>query len=486
MFSISFKKRIVILTSLFVVFITVGMIGIDLYDHWLMSIDEEFQNATSITSLLDQQLEGTYVDLLDPDNEMTEEQQIHLLNEKLQPFINQINIAFPTYGAGYYSKELNSIVAFGPNFNKDGLIDISKDSKARTVYQTKKPYKFRDYSQTRQASVIAVIHPIIRNGEVIGHVWGNIAEESVFANFWIYTKDQWPFVIFMIIYGLIGTNLLLHQYKQSLKIFKDRVKNLDSEVKNTPKFPLELMDVYHEVVRSRRQISKREKEFQKIVKQKIIQAQDNERKRVSQDLHDSVGQSLYSILVSAKLLGELNMEARLTDHIHNIERMVSAAMEEVKNIALQLRPSALDDLGLIPAIRSLTQKFQKNFGFDVDLQVCTQVKKRYGSTIEMYLYRICQEALNNIVKYADTKKVHLSISDYDDKLELLIRDEGKGFDFKKVNQERKGMGLTGMQERVALLNGNFKIHSELGKGTTIQVHIPLQDKKSEKGDKVRV
>lgn len=475
MFTMTFKKRFYIHTILLVVFVTTFMVANNIYDHWKAMIEKEFEKVEAIAILLDAHLQEDYNQLLDLKTDLSFEQRKLILNQKLQPVIDQITQAFPTYGAGYYSKELNSIIAFGPNFNQDELIDISTDSKARIVYETKQPYKFRDYSQTRDGQVVAIIHPLLRNGEVIGHVWGNIEINSVYTDFWAYFQDKILLIILLLLFSLFATYLILRQYTHSLKVFKERVQSLDNDETDMRLFSPDLLELYREVIHSRKLLSEKEKDIHKIVKQKIIQAEDRERKRVSQDLHDSVGQSLYSILVTSKLLNEMAKEDKLKNHIQNIEKMVSAAMEEVKNIALKLRPSTLDDLGLIPAIRSLIEKFQKSFGFEVDLQVCSHVKKRYSDTIEMYLYRICQEAFNNIAKYANAKKVYLSICDYEDKLEMVIRDEGNGFNVKEVNKERKGMGLIGMHERASLLNGEFTIESEVGKGTTIQVKIPLND-----------
>lgn len=207
----------------------------------------------------------------------------------------------------------------------------------------------------------------------------------------------------------------------------------------------------------------------------IIQAQEEERKRISRDLHDGVGQALYSITVGLKMVTQANVDGDLKNLLIDIQQMTSRALEEVKNMAVELRPSALDDLGLIPAIRSYAKRYEDTFGIETEIDVVGS-RRRFHSTIETALYRITQEAMINAAKYADTDKLYLRFRDMGKMIELSIEDFGKGFEMDQIRIYGTGLGLFGMKERAHLLGGEVEIQSTLNKGTTIKIKIPVNEK----------
>lgn len=142
---------------------------------------------------------------------------------------------------------------------------------------------------------------------------------------------------------------------------------------------------------------------------------------------------------------------------------------------MELRPSALDDLGLVPAIRSYMKRFEQIFGIELELN-SKGTRRRYASVVETTLYRICQEALTNAAKYADTDKISVTIHDSGENIEMIVADQGKGFQLTQVKAAGTGLGLYGMQERACLLGGQVQIVSEFHQGTTIHVSIPLDEK----------
>ncbi len=215
--------------------------------------------------------------------------------------------------------------------------------------------------------------------------------------------------------------------------------------------------------------------FQRQITNYIIQAQEEERKRISRDLHDGVGQALYSILVGLKVVNQANMEPELKNLLVDVQQMTARALDEVKNMAVELRPSALDDLGLIPAIRSYAKRFEDTFGIETELDVVGS-RRRFHSTIETALYRICQEAMINAAKYADTDKIYVRFRDSGKMIELSIEDFGRGFDLNQLRIMGTGLGLYGMKERASLLGGEVDIQSAPDKGTTIRIIIPVNEK----------
>ena len=198
-----------------------------------------------------------------------------------------------------------------------------------------------------------------------------------------------------------------------------------------------------------------------------IQAQEEERKRIARELHDGIGQALYSILVGNP--GEAVMQ-----HVTELVNMTSRAMEEVKRMALELRPSALDDLGLLPALRSLMKRVEKTFHIQVELHVQGE-KRRYSAPMETALYRIVQEAMTNTAKYAQASQLGIMFENREKEVVVTIVDDGIGFEVEKTLNFGKGLGVFGMKERAQLLGGTVDIRSAPQEGTTVIVRIPLPE-----------
>jgi two-component system sensor histidine kinase NreB len=218
--------------------------------------------------------------------------------------------------------------------------------------------------------------------------------------------------------------------------------------------------------------AERERNQQKLTNY-VIQAQEEERKRISRELHDGVGQALYSILVGLNVISQCQMDQQVKALLTDVQQMTARAMEEVKSLAVELRPSALDDLGLLPAIRSYMKRYEQTFGIDVTLEV-TGSQRRYPPAIETALYRILQEAMTNAAKYADTEKILVRFNDAETGIDLTITDYGVGFDPEHIGIKGTGLGLFGMKERALLLGGTVEIRSSAGQGTSVSVHIPLK------------
>ncbi len=231
---------------------------------------------------------------------------------------------------------------------------------------------------------------------------------------------------------------------------------------------------------SEQQKTERERNL-RLMTNHVIQAQEEERKRISRELHDGVGQALYSILVGLNVMNGIKIDEAAANHLSSVQQMTAKALDEVKNLAAELRPSALDDLGLVPAIRSHVKRYEQIFGIEIELEI-RGPRRRYASAVETALYRICQEALINAAKYADTDKISVLIDDQINRVEVVIADKGKGFDLDQVRDDRTGLGLYGMQERAHLLGGQLHIQSALLAGTTIKVVLPL----NEKGEPIHV
>jgi|GEM_PF-1816282 len=195
-----------------------------------------------------------------------------------------------------------------------------------------------------------------------------------------------------------------------------------------------------------------------------INVQEDERRHLSRELHDGIGQSLYSNLITiTRLKTEIAHPL-----LEQMEEETTAIIEEIRDISWQLRPSILDDLGLVPAIRSFLNYFSEHNQMNVHFDC--YVTKRLSENKEISIYRIIQEALTNIWKYADTDKASVTIREMSDRLRIMIKDQGKGFDIKTV---KRGVGLSSMEERAHAVDGKITIHSKVNFGTKIILEIPL-------------
>ncbi|NMD71995.1 sensor histidine kinase [Bacillus sp. DNRA2] len=205
------------------------------------------------------------------------------------------------------------------------------------------------------------------------------------------------------------------------------------------------------------------KEIQKLAA-KVIEVQEEERKRISRNLHDDLGQNLYGHLITINLL-QTEMDHPL---IEQIKDEATHLIEQVREIAWELRPAVLDDLGLVPAIRSFISRF-KDF-YQIDIHFNCKLKRRLPLIIDLTIYRIIQEALTNIRKYANVKESWILIEEFPNKILVVIEDQGSGFHPEHVT---KGVGMFSMEERTRAVDGHFQFQSSLGKGTKIIVEIPI-------------
>lgn len=261
--TVTITKKVTIWTMLLIIFTVIASFSINLYITWERTLEDKYTEAKSISVLLDQRLETTY-DALIANSTLSKEEKIAVLNEQLQPLIDDITQAYPNFGSGYYVKELDSIVAFGPDFNESGLKDISKDSQARQVYITGENIEFHNHSQTRGSYVVANIHPIIRDGEIIGHSWGNVPMDDVFTLFKNDFRSLIMILLTMLIIAVVGARLITKQYTNNLKLFKEHILH-DIELSGNTGFTKELSEIYDVYSKSRKALLESEHRFKDVV-----------------------------------------------------------------------------------------------------------------------------------------------------------------------------------------------------------------------------
>ncbi len=211
---------------------------------------------------------------------------------------------------------------------------------------------------------------------------------------------------------------------------------------------------------------------------RIIKAQEEERERIARELHDDTGQALTSIAVGLKVLEEQPNPDEVRRYVSELLSLTHQALEGVHRMALELRPKTLDDLGLIPALRWHLGEWSKKLGIASSLTV-EGWTDRLPAHVETAVYRVIQEALTNVAKHSKASRVQVTLTRTNGALRALVEDDGIGFDPSTLTdgQAFKSLGLFGMQERMALVGGTLRVESEPGRGTRVELRVPIHDGK---------
>ena len=202
---------------------------------------------------------------------------------------------------------------------------------------------------------------------------------------------------------------------------------------------------------------------------RLVDAQETERRSISRELHDEVGQALGLLLMDAgRLSNQLGSNEKGQELVRSIKMVAERTVQTVRNMALLLRPSMLDDLGLVPAVEWYAREMSRRDEIEVEVRA-ENVSEELPDPLKLCVYRIVQEALNNAQRHAHAKNAVVELQQTGDVIRVNTRDDGSGFDPKRT----RGMGLLGMEERVKRLGGTIEIDSRPGAGTTIRAELPL-------------
>lgn len=219
---------------------------------------------------------------------------------------------------------------------------------------------------------------------------------------------------------------------------------------------------------------KRVEQERAVILRRLVMAQEDERRRIARDMHDQFGQQLTALLLKLGMLKEdCRGQEELCRQVESLESVAKQLDRDVDFLVWELRPTVLDDLGLREALTNFAQNWSKHFGIPVEVHTSGMGKGRLTSETETVLYRIAQEALNNVSKHARAESVSILLEQRTDFISLIVEDDGVGFEAEEMfGANDKGLGLVGMRERAALVGGTAKIESRPGEGTTVIVRIP--------------
>jgi len=297
--------------------------------------------------------------------------------------------------------------------------------------------KFCEISQYKRSELLGKDHRIINSGfhskEFIQQIWLTISSGRVWrGDIKNRAKDS--------SYYWVNTTI---------------VPFLDQDKK-----PYQFLAIRNEVT----ELKRVEEELKHMMNQ-VMRVQEDERKRFSRELHDGIGQSMFALLIQLDRI----ISVQENSELEKLRQSVSGVIEEVRSLAWELRPSVLDDLGVTPAIRTYIENFTQHFAIRIHFE--SNLRKRLDIQIETTIYRIIQEGLTNISKYADVAEATVKVIENETQIEVHISDLGNGF---SRELDKKGVGLFSMEERARGIGGSLEIISTLGQGTQIVLVAPKQ------------
>ncbi|MFC3883496.1 sensor histidine kinase [Bacillus songklensis] len=202
----------------------------------------------------------------------------------------------------------------------------------------------------------------------------------------------------------------------------------------------------------------------------IIQSQEEEIKRIALELHEGVGQTLYSVFTGLQLIETGVEQLAAKGHIREMAQLLEKTIREIRLLSVELHPPTLTTIGLVPAVKSYAKLYTSTYGIVVEIDAIGN-QKTIPNQSNIALFRVCQESLANIAKYADTSYAKITFTWEENCVKMEIRDSGKGFDVEKALN--KSSGLAAMKERMNLAGGKCLITSKLGEGTSIEISLPL-------------
>ncbi len=256
-----------------------------------------------------------------------------------------------------------------------------------------------------------------------------------------------------------------HELRRAHEQLADRAKQLETLVESRT------AKLAKSNERLRREMAERE-----ALRRKLLHAQEEERRRIARELHDQMGQNLTALNVGLKSLLDGQSRSGLGSRVQHLQELATQTARDLHRVAVELRPAALDDLGLVKAIRALIETWSTRYRIDVDFEAGQYKAAGISSEIETILYRIIQEALNNVAKHSGATRVALVLRRTEEQVQGIIEDDGRGFDARVTSQSGNGsgrLGLLGIRERLGIVGGEFKIESAPKRGATLFVRIPI-------------
>ncbi len=207
----------------------------------------------------------------------------------------------------------------------------------------------------------------------------------------------------------------------------------------------------------------------------VLQAREDERKRIAKDLHDSAVQNVLGVQFLVRTAKRAKDREKMMELLGQADELLSDIQDELRSLATSLRPASLDDLGLVASLNSYFSRMENVYSVKIHLRQNIGLT-RYSANTEIAIFRVCQEAVRNSCKYSKCASIEVTLLDSKRFLSMRVKDDGVGYDTKNPDIRGGGMGMVNMKEWISLLDGEFSVNSVIGKGTTIEVSVPIISK----------
>lgn len=224
--------------------------------------------------------------------------------------------------------------------------------------------------------------------------------------------------------------------------------------------------LYGQVEQGRQRLSR--------LSQRLVEVQEQERRRIARELHDEVGQILTALTISLDSISQVTLETAIQDRVQEFQSLIQELITQINILSTELRPRVLDDFGLVPGLVALVNRISKQTGVEIDFRHSEIVRNQISPVIEINAFRLVQESLTNVIRHAGVNKASVRLWMEPDELRVQIQDEGVGFDIQTALKSEETMGLIGMTERVELTRGKLETESAPGDGTTITAAFPTE------------
>ncbi|MBV9327088.1 MAG: HAMP domain-containing sensor histidine kinase [Chloroflexi bacterium] len=295
---------------------------------------------------------------------------------------------------------------------------------------------------------------------------------------------HWPAVAVMLVVGFAASALInaavLRLALQPLHALERTVDHVATGDLSARAHPVLFRDPdverLGETLNSMLDVLQEHRQLLQKMSEQVLAAQEDERKRIARELHDETAQSLTTLLIRLKILEKARTSEEMHGQIDELRELTAQTLEAVRVLAVELRPTTLDDLGLLAALEAYTDSYRSRLPIDLTFSTAgfEDRDSRLPPQVELVLYRVVQEALTNVAKHARATEVHVELSRRPGAVIASITDDGEGFNVEEMMRSReRGLGLFGMQERLALVSGQLVIDSTPGHGTRITARVPL-------------
>ena len=345
--------------------------------------------------------------------------------------------------------------------------------------------------QVMPADIVETYVPILRDNKTIGvfEIYYDITATRQKLNklLWQFYTTLFPIALILII-AVVGSCRRANRNIAKRIEAEEKLVQQSDELKEKNEELTELIVVCRERQQRLESEQKARQEAQELVQQEmtkreqmrgdllrhIVEAQEEERARIARELHDETAQTLTAASLNfATLKNLLDGKPEVSDLVGKLQNLCRQMNQDLYRLVHDLRPAQLDDLGLIPALRFLTDEGQQGSGLKVSLEISGK-QQRLEPFVETIIFRIVQEALTNVTRHAETDHAAVKLSFEEQHVVLQVADQGKGFGTADPEDTRKGWGLVGIEERVKALKGQFRVESSPGQGTTLEAVVPLQ------------